>query len=111
MNGLKFSVKKPRYQYAYNDVINNRIIAKPEVTFEDTLTISMGDATLNMIYFGKAHTNSDIFVHIPEFKLLMTGDLFFSGGRPSIDDAGKQDVERWKTVMQWISFDGMKLIK
>ena len=70
--------QKARYQYAYNDVLNNFIIAKPEVTFKDTLTISMGDATLSMIYFGKAHTNSDIIVHIPELKLLMTGDLFFS---------------------------------
>jgi glyoxylase-like metal-dependent hydrolase (beta-lactamase superfamily II) len=95
--------QKARYQYAYNDVLNNFSVAKPEVTFNDTLTISMGDATLSMIYFGKAHTNSDIIVNIPELKLLMTGDLFFSGGKPSIDDASIQDVERWKTVMQWIS--------
>jgi cyclase len=94
--------QKARYKYAYNDVLNNIPVAKPEVTFNDTLIVSMGDATLSMIYFGKAHTNSDIIVHIPELKLLMTGDLFFSGGRASIDDAGKQDVERWKTVMQWI---------
>jgi glyoxylase-like metal-dependent hydrolase (beta-lactamase superfamily II) len=94
--------QKARYQYAYNDVIKKRSITKPTLTFGDTLSISMSDATFNMIYFGKAHSKSDILVHIPELKLLMTGDLFFPGGRPSIDDAGKQDVERWKTVMQWI---------
>jgi glyoxylase-like metal-dependent hydrolase (beta-lactamase superfamily II) len=93
-----------RYQHAWNDLANDRVLTKPSLTFEDSLTLFMGDATVNMFYFGHAHSGSDILIHIPEDKILFTGDLFFPGGRASIDSASKQDVEQWKTAMQWLWF-------
>ena len=94
--------QKERYQFALNDVTGNRVITKPDVTFNDRLSISLGDATVNLVYFGKAHSGSDIIIYIPEMKLLMTGDLFFPGGIPSGRDFGKNDVERWRSTMKWI---------
>ena len=91
-----------RYKHAYEDLLNDRVITYPEITFDDRLNISMGDVSLDLIYFGKAHSGSDILIHIPEVKLLMIGDLFFPGGIPAIGEVNKQDAERWLYVVQWI---------
>jgi cyclase len=94
--------QKTRYQSAYNDALNNITVAKPNKTFSDILDIDVGDVTLNLIYFGKAHSESDIIIHIPQKKILMTGDLFSRYGRPSIPDINKQIDERWIKVTAWI---------
>jgi glyoxylase-like metal-dependent hydrolase (beta-lactamase superfamily II) len=93
--------QKSRYQFAYNDVIENRTITKPTLTFNDSLSIEMGDVTFNLIYFGKAHSESDIIIHIPEMKILMVGDLFSKYGKPSIPD-NNSETERWVKVVDWI---------
>jgi glyoxylase-like metal-dependent hydrolase (beta-lactamase superfamily II) len=95
--------QKCRYQYAYNDLLKDRVVTAPTVTFNDFLDLSLGDVTLELIYFGKAHSESDIIIYIPELKLLMTGDLFFPGGRASVGDVDKQDVEQWEKAVQWLS--------
>lgn len=96
--------QKIRYKFAYNDVLSDHVVTLPAITFNDSLDLSLGDVTIQMLYFGKAHSGSDILVHIPELKLLFTGDLFFSGGKCSIRDFNKQDTEQWKIALQWLSF-------
>lgn len=97
--------QKTRYRMALNDLSNDRIITMPSVTFNDQMNIRMGDISLNLFYFGRAHSESDILIHIPETKLLLTGDLFFPGGRPSIRYYDKKDVERWMKAIQWIKIN------
>jgi glyoxylase-like metal-dependent hydrolase (beta-lactamase superfamily II) len=58
------------------DVKNEYIPAPPTITFNDTMTLYMGDLTIKMIYCGNAHTNNDIFIYIPEENLVFTGDMF-----------------------------------
>ncbi len=91
-----------RYEGVYNDLLNGRAVTPPAVTFNDQMNIFMENLTLNLIYFGRAHSESDIMIHIPEEKLLMVGDLFSEGGRPHFGEFNKQDVERWMTAKQWI---------
>ena len=90
-----------RYKLAYDDWVNGRVVTYPTITFDDTLNLYSGDITFNMIYFGKAHTNSDIMIHIPELKILLTGDLFYYGSRPSFGECEKKDVERWLVAKEW----------
>ncbi len=101
-DSLEIYLQKVRYQHTYKDLIKDRNVTVPTKTFKDTMNVSMGDITLNLIYFGKAHSKSDIIIHIPEEKILMVGDLFSQGGRPSIGDANKEDFERWIIVKHWI---------
>ena len=101
-DSLEIYLQKIRYQYAYNDLLNDRVITLPAVTFKDTMSISMGDVNFNMIYFGKAHSGSDILIHIPEEKVLIVGDLFMEYGRPSIAEENKIDSNKWMKVKQWI---------
>ncbi|MEI6749383.1 MAG: MBL fold metallo-hydrolase [Bacteroidota bacterium] len=94
--------QKIRYESAYNDLANGFCITPPTLTFNDSLTIDMGDAKLNLYFFGRAHSGSDIIIHIPELKILMTGDLFSRYGRLSMADSEKRDTERWLKVVKWI---------
>lgn len=101
-DSLEIKLQKIRYQHAYNDLLNDRIVTLPQKTFKDTMNLCLGDITLNSIYFGKAHSESDIIIHCSEEKLLMVGDLFSSGGIPSIEKVDKKDIKRWMKVIKWI---------
>lgn len=90
-----------RFQSAYEDIMNNRQAKLPDITFTDTLSIKMGDISFHMIWFGKAHSESDILIHVPELKLLFTGDLFSKYGRPSMDDLKEIDLVRFVMVRDW----------
>lgn len=59
-------------------------IIPPTVTFPDRLTVHVGDQQLHLMHFGPAHTTNDIVVHIPEHRLLFTGDIVFNGGTPFV---------------------------
>jgi len=52
----------------------------PDLVFNDRMEIDCGDVTLRLIYFGRAHSGSDILIHVPEEGLLFTGDLFLDRG-------------------------------
>jgi cyclase len=94
--------QKTRYQYAYNDVLKNCQVIKPNVTFNDSLDLDMGDIKFNLIYFGTAHSESDIMIHIPEMKILMVGDLFSRYGRPGFSVNKNQNAERRVNAIGWI---------
>jgi cyclase len=48
-----------------------------DVTFENNLTILLDDLEMRLLYFGVAHSNSDIVIHIPEESVVFVGDLVF----------------------------------
>jgi cyclase len=77
-------------------------ITYPTLTFSDRLTMDLGDITLQLIYFGKAHTTSDIMIYIPEEKILCIGDLFGKDGEPGFDVTNNEDAKRWYKVMDWL---------
>jgi glyoxylase-like metal-dependent hydrolase (beta-lactamase superfamily II) len=95
--------QKIRYQFAYNDASEGTGIKQPGITFYDTLDIDAGDITLNLLYFGEAHSASDILIFIPELAILFTGDLLFSYGRPAFNTDKDPDRERWNRSIEWIN--------
>ena len=94
--------QKTRYQCAYNDVLKNCRVTKPNVTFNDSLDLDIGDIKFNLIYFGTAHSESDIMIHTPEMKILMVGDLFSMYGRPGFSVNKNQNAERQVNAISWI---------
>jgi len=93
--------QKTRYQNAYNDALDSTPILKPTIIFSDDHVIHMGDITFEMKYFGKCHSNSDIFIYVPELKMLFSGDLMFQYGRPSIRDNTMTEKEIWLKSLAW----------
>ena len=56
----------------------------PTRTFDDNLSLSVGDKRVELIEVGPAHTKGDVLVHVPEDKVLYTGDILFIGGHPIV---------------------------
>jgi glyoxylase-like metal-dependent hydrolase (beta-lactamase superfamily II) len=94
-------IQHTRYQSAYQDARKKVPIRKPDLVFQDSLHMDMGDITLELKYFGSCHSSSDILVYIPELKILFAGDLMFQYGRPSIRDQNMTDRELWKKAICW----------
>ncbi len=73
----------------------------PEVTFSDRLHLDLGDLTLELTWYGGAHSRSDIVIYCPEEQLLLTGDLFYSGGMPTyIDSERIPYLDRWHETIE-----------
>jgi len=75
-------------------------LTPPEVTFTDRMNLDLGDLTLELVYYGRAHSHSDIIVYCPEEALLLVGDLFYTGGMPGyIDSERIPELGRWREIL------------
>ena len=61
------------------DGIENRI---PTRTFDRELTLQVGDKRVELTNVGPAHTRGDVLVHVPDDRVVYTGDIVFVGGHP-----------------------------
>ena len=57
-------------------------VTLPTTTFEGSLTMQVGNKTVNLYEVGPAHTRGDTLVHVPGDKSIFTGDILFIGGHP-----------------------------
>ena len=57
----------------------------PDRAYKDRLTLLRGDESIDLFYFGKAHTDGDTFVLFRNARVLHTGDAFANRGQPNID--------------------------
>jgi len=77
-------------------------VLPPQLTFNDRLGLDLGDLQLEMVFLGRAHSDSDIAIVIPEEKLLLLGCFVFERGPLPIVGAQAQaelDPERWLAVL------------
>ena len=59
----------------------------PQLTFVDSEKLYFDNDELDMVHAPNAHTDSDIFVHFVNGNVIHTGDLWFNGFYPVIDDS------------------------
>ncbi|MFG2210425.1 MBL fold metallo-hydrolase [Streptomyces sp. NPDC048638] len=59
-------------------------LSPPAITFEERLTLHVGDMEAELIHLGPAHTNGDAAVWLPEQRILYAGDLTFADATPFI---------------------------
>ncbi len=76
-------------------------LVRPSLTFADRQTLDLGDLTLELIFFGKGHSLSDILVYIPQERLLVTGAIAYQRAHlPEIGERTEmQDVQRFFAVL------------
>jgi cyclase len=100
LNGLPEEIE------AYNQMLksleNEYKITPPMKTFKDSLILDLDDLTLKIFYCGKAHTDNDIMIYIPEEKLVFTGDLFTTKYNFGFGVNEKNDVQRVISTMNLI---------
>ena len=59
--------------------------AIPVVTVNNGVKFHVGGQTVEIIHVPPAHTNGDLIVHFIEADVIQTGDTFFHGFYPDID--------------------------
>lgn len=82
------------YEMFCDDLEGDFKLTVPTITFNDRLTLDLGDVTLRLIYYGLSHSNNDILILCPQEGILFTGDLFAKGITPYIDDDRLAELER-----------------
>jgi len=54
----------------------------PTRTFTGELSLQVGNKTVSLIEVGPAHTAGDVLVHLPDDRVVYTGDILFIDGTP-----------------------------
>lgn len=69
----------------------------PTALLTDRATLDLGDRSVDLIHPGPAHTDHDVFVHVPDAAVVFAGDLVEEGAPPS---AGPDaDVTHWPAAL------------
>jgi glyoxylase-like metal-dependent hydrolase (beta-lactamase superfamily II) len=57
----------------------------PDRTFTDRMTLLSGNDSIDLYYFGRAHTNGDTLVVFRNARVMHSGDMFANKGQPLVD--------------------------
>ena len=94
----KFDANMQRYRQreALIPELEQIRITLPDVTFEDKMTIRLGDRVIELSFLGRAHSNSDILAYLPDDKVLFVGDIAVHKTLPAFPDG---HITKWLTVI------------
>ena len=62
------------------------VIDPPDRVFETEATIEVGGRRVELRYLGRAHTDNDIVIHVPDAGVVFAGDLVEESGPPYFGD-------------------------
>lgn len=73
-----------------------------DITFDEHMRIHLGDLPIDLYYFGRGHTDGDVFIHLPEERILFTGDQFALWGEYDavIDYASGGSAREWPRTLE-----------
>jgi cyclase len=99
------------YDLFVQDMQQGYEVVKPSLTFSDKHTLDLGDLTLELIFFGKGHSKSDILIYVPQERILVTGAIAYQQGRvPEIgEESHLEDVHRFIAVLDSLLADNVKI--
>jgi glyoxylase-like metal-dependent hydrolase (beta-lactamase superfamily II) len=72
-------------------------VVVPDITFEQRISVHLGERELVVFHPGLAHSDGDAAVYLPQDRLLFTGDLFFDRVCPA---AFQGSVSGWITAVE-----------
>lgn len=88
-----------------NDLSDKRLLAEsldsleevlPTVLFNEKLIIQGSERSVELYHFGGGHTGSDIFMYLPEEKVLYAGDLVLVNNHAWM---GHGNPEEWLSIL------------
>ncbi|HEV2201251.1 MAG TPA: MBL fold metallo-hydrolase [Bryobacteraceae bacterium] len=88
-------------EQARQNMIDGKQPGPPDIAIERHSTVTLGGKTVEMYYFGRAHTNGDIVILFPEDRVLAAGDMFtFGDATPQlIDYSGGGSAKEWTPTL------------
>ncbi|MCU0917570.1 MAG: MBL fold metallo-hydrolase [Planctomycetes bacterium] len=99
------------YDLFVQDLQQGYEVVPPALTFSDKHTLDLGDLTLELIFFGKGHSASDILIYVPQERLLVSGAIAYQRYRvPEIgEESHLEDVHRFLAVLDRLLADEVKI--
>jgi glyoxylase-like metal-dependent hydrolase (beta-lactamase superfamily II) len=79
-------------------------VALPTLTFDRRLTLYSKSRTVEILWLGRAHTDSDIFVYLPKEKVITTGGVMHSR-IPDMHDCYPYDWVRTLDALEKLDID------
>ncbi|MBD3754530.1 MAG: MBL fold metallo-hydrolase [Gammaproteobacteria bacterium] len=79
-----------------NNGISGTVVTLPTKTFNGGETVKLGDTTLKIHQFGRAHTESDLIVEVVEDKVAFLGDTAMRRVANMADGSFKGTIEAMK---------------
>ena len=67
-------------------------LVPPSETFSGEHTLRVGDKEVQLIEVGPAHTRGDVLIHVPDDRVIFTGDILFIDGTPILWEG---PVDNW----------------
>lgn len=71
----------------------------PDLTYTDRWQEKVGKETIDIQYWGPAHTNGDSIIHFQEANIVHCGDLMFNRRHPFIDKTAGGMIENWIEIL------------
>src|ERR1700716_3428175 len=101
--------KKPiqenlRQAEAYFAELKSRQVTLPTMTFDRSLILRHGPRTVEILWLGRAHTDGDVFVFLPNEKVIVTGDALH-GWTPFMGDSYPYEWIKTLDVAEKLAFD------
>ena len=84
-----------------------REVNRPILFFSDGLTLKLGERTIILTNMGRAHTEGDTLVFLPESEVLFTSDLVYV---KSVGYMGDGHMEDWLLTLEFIERLGARKI-
>jgi cyclase len=75
-----------RQAEAYFAELKSMQVTLPTMTFDRSLILRRAGRTVEILWLGRAHTDGDVFVYLPNEKVLVTGDALH-GWTPFMGDS------------------------
>ena len=92
-----------RQTEAYLDELRQMKPALPTRTFDQTVTLNVGDREIQILLLGRGHTDGDVFIHLPKEKVVATGDALIDW-MPFMNDGYPEDWVRTLDALEKFDF-------
>jgi cyclase len=80
---------------SYLEQVKETKVTPPNVTLDRTMTLFRGGREIQILFFGRGHTDTDVVVYLPKEKIVCTGDLMES----VISYMGDAYAEEWPATL------------
>lgn len=91
---------------AYVAELRSMQVTLPSLTFEKSLVLHRGGRSVHILWLGKAHTDGDVIVYLPQDRVIATGDLLH-GWLPYMGDSYPYDWIRTLEAAAALDFDAV----
>jgi cyclase len=82
-------------QLSYLEQVKETRVTPPNVTLDRRMTLYRGGREIQLLYFGRGHTDTDVVVYLPKERIVCTGDLMES----VISYMGDAYAEEWPATL------------